>query len=226
MLGAAASQSAAASPEILPIPTAKEPLTFTAESKHVVLVTSSVGTVECTAATSKGLFTSSDAGTVIVTFTGCKGKTPFSPKVLEKCNTEGSPGGTMALSFNLWLVTFLLTVGKEPLLSLGTLMQLPATIIIHCELFNWEFSGSVMGQVNGITKGSKTKSAEFNFRVNKEAKQELKECDLLEVVCLEGKAHKKFELHARFIEGEEFHELATEFVEDKVTLTKEVEVLF
>jgi len=138
--------------------------------------------------------------------------------VSQKCNTEGNESGTISLPYEIWFVTYL--ASKE--LSLGVLRHLPIAKIVHCEKFNLEFSGALMGQATGV----KATSGEFNFRVNKEGKQELKECDLLEAICLTGGAHKKFELFARFLEGEEFHEFATEMLEEKVTFGKKIEVVF
>lgn len=208
------------------VPAVEDPSTKESASKHAVRFTSPVGTVECaTGITSKGSFTTSDAGTLAATFTGCAGESTFTGfKLKGKCKAGTEPSGTIGLLFEVSLVTYL----QEGTLALGivTPMFLETAIIVHCEMFNLEFSGALMGQVAGIATGKKVNTGEFNFRINKEGKQELKECDLLEAVCFKTKSHKKILLFARFFENEGHNELATELVEDKASFAKEFEVLY
>src|ERR1700759_4156275 len=75
--GAYASATAfAEDPTILPVPTAGEPASFTAESTGTLTF---VGTkkgneVQCPKFTAKGSFTTQDTGRVTLTFKECKGK--------------------------------------------------------------------------------------------------------------------------------------------------------
>jgi hypothetical protein len=220
-------------PKISPAPTEKEPLNFEGESKSKTETTLTQEgekgvkhQIRCEKVKilSKSAFTSSEtAKDVHLLFEGnCKLTT--APE--SKCKTEGTENGKMLLLVDLTLVDIL---PKEEALTLGVRMQVlnlkleSSAILITCGVANVEVKGAVIGEVTGVVSGEKTKTAELLFHEVGGGKQELRECTLLEKVCLDlpGKTHLKFELLAKFTAAEAFAEgrLATE---DQVTFAQEV----
>jgi hypothetical protein len=211
--------ASAALPEIVPTPTAEKPLTFTSTLTHVFHLTPFVS-FECTGGSNEGSFTSIDAGKSTLTLKGCITKSFFSKGLLCKTGTETN--GTLVFTFNTSLVTMLL----EKMLSLGIVMQLPTPVFVNCETILTEVSGGVLGKVDGVKSGAKgITSATLNFNV-KENKQELKDCELLTSVCLEGKKVKQFSLFERISAEEGFHEAAMELTENKITFGKEAAIFY
>jgi hypothetical protein len=90
----AASTAAAALPEILPVPTAEKPVSFTGESLGKPELVSAGGTVKCAKATGSGLATTNRLGTFKIIFEGCEASgtkcTGLSDKVEGTITTEGT----------------------------------------------------------------------------------------------------------------------------------------
>lgn len=212
VLGAIASAMASANPTILPIPTAKEPLTFTSEGGKTTL-TSPGDEIECDKLKNKGEFTTSESGTVEIDLENCKMVASGA-----KCKTAADTNGIVLIKPNIIIVDIL----PESKLTLGMLLELTETILITCGVDKSEVKGDVIGRVDGITSLVKTKADELLFHEVK--RQEFKECDLLEEVCLKEGKHIVFELLAKLL-AEAIGE-GRLVSEDKLTFAKEFEVHF
>lgn len=208
--------ASAASPEIAPTPTEKEPLTFTSESSHVVHLGPFVA-FECTSATNQGSFTSFDSGKLTLTMHGCITKSFFMKAIL--CNTGKETAGTIVFTFNVSFVTTL--VKSEPSLELA--MRMPEALFVNCETIKTEVAGGVLGKVDGIKKATVGTSGTLNFNV-KEGKQELRVCELSTANCFEGKHQTEFTLFESI--GKERPEATLELIEDGLKFAKKFEVLY
>jgi hypothetical protein len=224
--------TAPANPTILPTPTAEKPLNFEGASNGTTLATlTQVGEkgvkhqIKCEKVkTLKSAFTTSEtAKDVHLEFEGnCK----LTSAPESKCKTEGTENGTLLVLVDATLVDILpgsvLTLGIR--FDVLNLALKPEAIVLTCGVALVEVKGSVIGRIDGVTSLVKTKTAEVLVH-EKEEKQEFKECDLLEEVCLDlpGKTHLKFELLAKFTAAEAFFE-GREEATVPITFEKEAEV--
>jgi hypothetical protein len=221
-LGAIASSSAMANPELLPLPTEKEPLTFSAESKELSELQANKGlnNIDCKTLKATGSFTSVDLGKGTLDFGECTANAKA-----VKCWSLGdekskSPDGTeksviLVDNADLHLVD-ILPAGK---LELGLAVILLSELHIECQGgLLILVSGTVIGVVEGVTTLVKTKTMKLNFAA-KEGVQNVRECMTLETFC----KGKKFELLANFGGGPL---PAAEIAKATVTLGKETEVHF
>jgi hypothetical protein len=233
-LGAVMATTAPANPTILPTPTEKEPLNFEGASSGQTTVTFTQEgekgvkhQVKCEKVkTLKSAFTTSEtAKDVHLVFEGnCK----LTSAPESKCKTEGTENGMILILVDATLVDILpgsvLTLGVR--FDLLNLKLKPEAIVITCGVALVEKKGSFIGRIDGVTSLVKTKTAEV-LAHEAGGKQEFKECDLLEEVCLDlpGKTHLKFELLAKFTAAEPFFEVRMEATVP-ITFEKEAEVHF
>jgi hypothetical protein len=204
-----ASTAAAETPEILPNPTEKEPLTFTAEGGAGRLETTGGLTIKCAKVKATGSFTSARLGTTSIDFEGCK-----ESKTGAACNTKGDAKEIVLVNGGLHLVDY--KVGAE--LLLGTVVSLKETLVLECSLLKDEVVGAAMGKVTGVTSGVKTKTAKLVYKETKGV-QELTKCEFDKAFC-EGKTYKLEANLGLGLEG------AAEESEVGVTFAKEAAVDF
>lgn len=190
-------------PEILPIPTAAAPLTFTSSNAKGILLETKVGSkMECAEGSSSGEFTGAREGTVSSTLNGCK-------LAGVACHTAGASAEMIVMSGAVQLVD----LEKEAKLVLGFGFAPSSEVAVKCGVLSGSIKGSVIGEVSGVESGKKTKAATVSLKQEK-GKQAIKECHLTKAFC-EG---KKFFLEANFGKGVEEAGLQTE---EKLTLAKE-----
>jgi hypothetical protein len=177
----ASATAAAENPEILPVPTAKVPLKFTAVGldKEYILETTKKLQLACRSFKAKGEFTSQDSGTVTIDFEGCEAKG-------SKCTTEGDVNGTILVFADINLVD-LKKAGLALKESLGVeILPLNAAkenkLVMTCGVLKTEIIGSVLGREDKIKELTKTKTGELLFN-QKEGEQEFTECELLKAFC-------------------------------------------
>jgi len=222
-----AATTASANPTILPEPTEKTPLNFTSTGGAGTLTQENKTTkekheIKCEKVKNKGAFTSAEkAKDVEIDFEGCTElKTGSKCKSVEPNDTNG----TILVLADITLVDIL----PKSELTLGALLELLSNTLkvepikITCGVGNVQVEGSVIGLVEGIKKDTKTKTGTLQLREVAE-KQEFKECDLLEAVCLKEGKHIVFELQAKFNAEEAFAE-GREKTTDTLTFEKEAEV--
>jgi hypothetical protein len=214
-LSAIASSSAMAEqPEILPVPTEKEPLTLTAEGPLAEL-TSNEGknTIDCEKVLVNGSFTSADLGKATFDFHNCTAE-----KKAIKCwslGDEKSPLGEKSVILLDNADIHLVDILPAGTLQLGLAVILLKELHIECQGgILILIKGTAIGIVEGVTSGVKTKTHKVNFAVTKGV-QNVRECMTLKVFC-EG---KKYELEANFGAG---FKPAGEVATATVTLNKEV----
>jgi hypothetical protein len=214
----ASATAAAENPEILPVPTAKEPLKFTSqglskEDKYI-LETTKLKQITCAKVTNKGEFTSQDSGTVTIDFEECKSE-GFS------CNTAGDEKGIILVFADINLVD-LKKAGLALKEALGVeilpLEKGENKLLITCGgILKIEVKGSVLGREDKIKELTKTKTGELLLD-QKEGEQEFTECELLKAFC----AGKIFKLEANLGGG---FELAGELALNvDLTFEKEFEI--
>jgi hypothetical protein len=212
----ASATAAAENPEILPVPTAKNPLKFTSQGldKEYILETTIKLQIICKTVTNKGEFTSQDSGTATIDFEGCTAKT-------NKCKAEGDVDGTILVFADINLVD-LKKAGLALKEALGVeILPLNAAkeniLLITCGAVKTEVKGSVLGREDKIKDLVKTKTGELLFN-QKEGEQEFTECELLKAFC----AGNKFKLESN-LAG--VFELAGELaLKVDITFEKEFEI--
>jgi hypothetical protein len=177
----ASATAAAENPEILPVPTAKAPLKFTAEGLDTsyTLETTKLLQVICRKLKAKGEFTSQDSGTIALDFEECEAKG-------TKCKAEGDVNGTTLMFADINLVD-LKKAGLALKEALGVeILPLNATkenkLLITCGVLKTEVIGSLLGREDKIKELVKTKVGELLFD-QKEGEQEFIECELLKTFC-------------------------------------------
>jgi hypothetical protein len=233
-LGAVMFTTASANPTILPTPTAEKPLNFESGSngKTEVILTQEgekgvKHQISCEKIKSlKSAFTTSEtAKDVHLVFEGnCK----LTSAPESKCKTEGIENGTILVLVDATLVDIL----PKEILTLGARFDIlspklkPEAIVITCGVASLEVKGSFIAQIDGVKSLVKAKTAEVLVHETG-GKQEFKECDLLEEVCLDqpGKTHLKFELLSKLAAQEPFAEERLEATVP-ITFEKEAEIHF
>lgn len=185
-LGAASAAKAEESgnPYILPEPTSSSPLRFVSKVIETKIdFTNANLTILCQAGTSTGEFTSKRAGAISMSATNCISIAHTS------CTTIGAEKGTIMFpAGTIHLVAF----KKSGTLRLGAAIKLPSSFSVNCETGTFEWRGSVIG-VYEIPVETLIKTATWIFGTIGETANQT-ECDLDKEFCLEGEAHKKFQL--------------------------------
>lgn len=208
----------AGNPQILPAPTAAEPLTFTVTGTNPFLETSAKGEIKCEKvegllATSS--FTSRRLGTVDLHFgTNCLlNKT-------TKCKAEGDVNGTILLKADIHLVDVLPVSGE---LRLGLeILPLEVPYKITCGIGKVEVTGSAIGLATAKT-GVELEETEVKFEQSTAGMQTLTKCDLTKEFCEPGGVAKNFLLEAEAGKGKE---LAAEVATVKVHFDKKITLDF
>jgi hypothetical protein len=200
-----ASTAAAESPEILPNPTEKEPLTFTGEGGAGKLETTGGLLINCANVTITGSFTSVRLGTINIHFGGCK-----ESKTKAACNSKGDAKETILFTIGWHLVD------RKSLLTLllAGVGSLLANLVLECSLLKDEVKGAAMGNISGVTSGVKTKTAKLEYKETK-GEQELTTCELDKAFCEKG----PYKLEANLGNG---FELAAEETTVNLVFGKEV----
>lgn len=221
-LSAAASSLAAAElPEILPVPTAEKPLTFTSKTKAgttPLLESESGKKITCKSGTGAGEFTTQDHGKALALATGCE-----EVNTKAKCSSNGvagevvgeglielvgvKSGGTLELG--VWGESFALggEAKKEDLK-------------VKCGVLTITGLGSAIGLVDEVSSLVKTKKT-LVLSHQTAGVQAIKTCELLKALCEKG----PFDLKVKFTaEGAE--ELVGTEGEAEVEFAKEYEVHF
>ncbi|HLM85705.1 MAG TPA: hypothetical protein VK272_05900 [Solirubrobacteraceae bacterium] len=190
-------------PLILPEPTEAKPLKFTSTAGSITLNFMSLGLV-CLSGSSSGEFTSKRLGKITMSFSRCEAKNPP-----ISCRSQGDERGVILfIEADLHLVAF--KVGSE--LRVGVVIKLAKAIKIECTDGTFEWRGSVIAPLSGVS--GKTKTATFSF-------SSIHECELDKEFCFEGSVHRKFKLE--WASSSEFMSLSIERAD---SVTFETEVLF
>ena len=228
-LGALVSASAFAElPEILPVPTPKEPANFTSVSGGVVVLLTGHTSVVCSGANNKGRFTSQNAGTVEVEFKECKktvnGKT-------SPCLSPGQAAETILTGGEEQVATVLPTGTLDLGLWIKPYQDKTSTEMLsfECGVIKFVILGSVFSVVDNI-KGELLKDLE-KFKELKTlwkegavlSEQGIKECMSLAALCLKEGKPNVFQLEVEFGKG---HELAALIADATLKFEKEYEVHF
>jgi hypothetical protein len=190
-------------PVILPTPTSKAPLDFTATSGKAILESSGKSKIECKEDSASGEFTGFREGTSTIDFHGCK-----DTSLGAACESLGDTKETILTGGSVELVA----LEKESKLALG-LEFAPQELHLECGAVLVLIKGTTIGEVGGIENGKPTKIGTAIFKQEK-GKQAIVECRLTKKFC-EG---KKFMLEANF--GKAFEEAGLE-TEEKLTFAKE-----
>jgi hypothetical protein len=223
-LSAVASSVAMANPTILPEPTEKESLKFTAKTKAgtTPLLENSGKKNEpkvlCEKAEASGAFTSADHGNVTIKFSECK-----EPVSKAKCKS-GATAGVIELEGLIELVDVL----PSSVLELGLWLEPFALggeakkedLKFSCGVLNVTVLGSLIALVDEVKTLVKTKKALLLWH-QKAGVQAIQECMTLETLCAKG----PFDLKAKYT-TEGIEELAGQEAEAEVEFAKEAEVHF
>jgi hypothetical protein len=200
------------------VPTEKAPLTFTAESKELLEVQANKGknNIDCLKFKGSGSFTSQDLGKATLDIEGCTANAK-AVKCWSLGDEKAGAGKEVILvdSAALHLVD-ILPAGK---LELGLAVTRATTVIVDCQGgIVVEVKGTLIGVVEGVVGGVKTKAAKVNFAATGGV-QNVRECMTAKVFC-EG---KKYELEANFGAG---FSPAAEVAKASITFAKEAEFHF
>ncbi len=193
----AATAANAASPEVLPTPTEKEPLKFETQQKtesNFLETEASGSKVECKAVRSLGEFTSNTLGKASIAITSCKLN-----KNGTKCLSLGaSPGEILLSNVIVGLVTVDLSGGE---LMLGILTSLPVALLhIECGITLLLVGGSLIGVFDLKASESGTKGEEsVEFYLQNKGVQEVKTCKEPKSTC----SGKTFGLYSELGKGRE-----------------------
>jgi hypothetical protein len=165
-------------PEILPIPTAVSPLSFTVSSvagSEPLLVSTANLKLLCEEVKGEGSFTSRRLGTALLNF----GKNCLEAGV--KCKAEADVTGTILMKADVHFVDVLPVVDE---LRLG-LKVAPTTMpfVITCGVVKLEVRGSTIGLTLVGKSLEKTKHFEVHFTQSSLGEQTLKTCDLDKEIC-------------------------------------------
>ena len=136
-----AASASAALPEFSP-PFSKP---FTASSKATLLQTIGGNKLTCTGDTGAGEITAPQAGTIRLTFTGCKSK-----KI--PCNLPGIPPGTIITPTYAMTVGYLNKAKKEVGIDLTEPAGLPMLEVICGTALKIVVVGSVVGRITPVNK--------------------------------------------------------------------------
>jgi len=211
LLALALSPTAGAeNPEVLPVPTAKEPLKFTSQGSSPTFETTKGTKLTCEKYTSSGELTSARSGEATIDFSGCQTEG-------TKCNSAGDPAGTVldhgAIHVVDTLVGGVLTVGIQANLSEA------ANLVFKCGgVITIEVKGAIITVATGVKDLQKFKELKGTAQQSK-GEQEPKECDLPKETC-EG---KKFVIEINTGKG---FELMGALETGTVVFEKEIEVHF
>ncbi len=190
-------------PLILPTPTSKAPLEFTATSGKAILETAEAK-IECKEDTASGEFIGVREGTTTIDFHGCK-----DTSLGVSCHSLGDATETILTGGSVELVD----LEKSSKLVLG-LEFAPKELHVECSIALVLIKGATIGEISGIENGKATKTGTAIFKQEK-GKQAIKECHLTKKFC----ESKKFLLEAS-LSGGAFKEAGLE-TEEKFTFGKE-----
>jgi len=187
-------------PLLLPEPTERAPLKFTSTA-GLIKFHFLGATLECLSGNSSGEFTSKRLGIISMSAKRCENKS------IGDCHTLGDEKGVILFAnADLHLVA----TGSGRSLGAALVVKLPSTLKIECSGGGFEWRGSVLGTLSGVS--GKTKTAKLSAA-------SVGECELDKEFCFEGSTHKKFQLE--IFNGTEFVSMSMTR-EDSVTFEKEV----